>query len=139
MKELESYAERIRKVAPEIEVAAMRLNREGLLNDVVIVNEEFVFRFPKSAYASEHLQDELKILRLLKDYLTLEIPAPFYESEDCMAYRMIPGETLRRDVLLRLPEDELQGVADQLAQFFRELHGVPFGEIAGLELPTAKR
>ncbi|CAN5364265.1 hypothetical protein BH18ACI2_BH18ACI2_08520 [soil metagenome] len=48
-----------------------------------------------------------------------------YVGEDVLGYRLIPGETPR---LLKLAEAEQQAVADQLAQFFEELHGVPVAE-----------
>jgi aminoglycoside 2''-phosphotransferase len=137
MNSLEQYAVRIREIAPEIDARSMRLNEDGLINDVVIVNEEFVFRFPKHEYSFKHFENEIKILRLLEGRLTLPIPRPFYVGRDCMAYRMIPGETLRPDLLLRMPEDDRQGVADQLAQFFKELHGFPLVEFADSEIPAA--
>lgn len=137
MDELSAYEERIRRLAPEVSVSSVSLNREGLLNDVVIVNGELVFRFPKHEYGFKHLKDEARILRLLQEHITLDVPAPLYETEDCLAYRVIPGETLRRDVLKRLPEDDRQAVADQLAQFFKELHGLPVNRLADFEMPLA--
>jgi aminoglycoside 2''-phosphotransferase len=137
MKELSAYEERIRRLAPELPVSSVSVNREGLLNDVVIVNGELVFRFPKHESGFRHLKDEARILRLLQNHITLDVPSPLYESDDCLAYRLIPGETLRRDVLMRLPEGDRQAVADQLAQFFKELHGLPTDRAAGFEMPTA--
>lgn len=137
MDKLSTYEERIRQLAPEVAVSSISINREGLLNDVVIINGELIFRFPKHEYAFKHLKDEARILRLLQNYITLEIPTPLYESDDCLAYRMIPGETLRRDLLIRLPQDDQQAIADQLAQFFKELHNVPINEVAGFEIPMA--
>jgi aminoglycoside 2''-phosphotransferase len=135
--ELSTYEERIRQLAPEVSVSSVSLNREGLLNDVVIINGELVFRFPKHEYGFRHLKDEARILRLLRNHITLEIPSPLYEADDCLAYRMIPGETLRRDMLRRLTEDDQQAIADQLAQFLKELHGVPINQIADFEVPAA--
>ncbi|HYG81076.1 MAG TPA: phosphotransferase [Pyrinomonadaceae bacterium] len=137
MSELPTYEERIRQLAPEVRVSSITVNRDGLLNDVVIVNGELVFRFPKHEYGFKHLKDEARILRLLQDYITLDTPAPLYEADDCLAYRMIPGETLRRDLLMRLPEGDRQAVADQLAQFLKELHGVPVKQITDFEMPLA--
>jgi len=134
MKELSAYKERIRQIAPELVINSISLNREGLLNDVVVINDELIFRFPKHEYGFSHLKDEAKILRLLQNYITLEIPSPLYETEDCLAYRMIPGETLRRDMLMKLPSSDQQAIAHQLAQFLKELHAVPVHEI---ELPIA--
>lgn len=137
MNELPTYEERIRRLAPDLSVSSLNINRDGLVNDVVIVNGEFIFRFPKHEYALKHLKDEARILRLLQNYITLDIPSPLYESDDCLAYRMIPGETLRRDMLLRLPEDDQQALADQLAQFLKELHGLPVEQVTDFEMPSA--
>jgi aminoglycoside 2''-phosphotransferase len=137
MNELESYESRIRKAAPEITIESLSLNREGLMNDIVIVNGEIVFRFPKHEYSFKHLKSEARILRLLRNYISFEIPSPLYDSEDALAYRLIPGVTLRRDMLMRLPEDDQQTLADQLAQFFKELNGVPISEISDFEIPMA--
>ena len=125
MSELANYQKRILELAPDVAINSISLNREGLLNDAVFVNGELVFRFPKHEYGFRHLKDEARILRLVKSHKTLEIPTPIIETDDCLAYRMIPGEALRRDVLMRLPEDDQQAIADQLAQFLKELHHVP--------------
>lgn len=135
--ELSTYEDRIRQLAPEVSISCVSINREGLLNDVVIINGELVFRFPKHEYGFRHLKDEVRILRLLRNYITLETPSPLYEADDCLGYRMIPGETLRRDMLMRLTEDDQQAIADQLAQFLKELHGVPINQIADFEVPLA--
>ena len=120
MNELSTYEERIRQLAPEVSISSISINREGLLNDVVIINGELVFRFPKHEYAFCHLKDEVRILRLLRDHITLAIPSPLYEADDGLGYRLIPGETLRRDMLMRLTEDDQQAIADQLAQFLKD-------------------
>jgi len=128
MNTLSTYEERIGQLAPEVSVNSITINRDGLLNDVVIINGELIFRFPKHEYGFKHLKDEARLLRLLQNYITLDIPSPLYESDDCLAYRMIPGETLRRDMLMRLAEGDQQAIADQLAQFLKELHGLPIND-----------
>lgn len=137
MSKLESYEKRIREICPELALENVSLNSEGLLNDVVIVNDELVFRFVKRDFGYKDPQEEAKLLRFLKKHITLPIPMPFYQSPDAMAYRLIRGETLRRDVLMRLSEDDRQAVADQLARFFKELHNVPVNEISDFELLKA--
>lgn len=137
MTELETYQKRIREICPDLAVKKVSLNQEGLLNDVVIVNDELVFRFAKRRFGYKDPEEEARVLRLLRKYLTLPIPAPFYDSHEVLAYRLIPGEALRRDILMRLTEDDQQAIADQLAQFFKELHGVPADEISELGIPMA--
>ena len=137
MNDLESYENRIRTVVAQLKIESISLNREGLMNDIVIVNDEVVFRFPKHEYSLNHLKNETRILQLLQKYISLEIPSPLYEIDGALAYRFIPGEALRRDVLMRLSENDQQAIADQLAQFFKELHSVPINGISGSEIPMA--
>ena len=98
MSEVESYEKRIREICPGLVIEGVSLNQEGLLNDVVIVNGELVFRFAKHDFGFKDPKEEANVLRLLRKYITLPIPAPFYESHEILAYRLIPGETLRRDI-----------------------------------------
>ncbi len=137
MNPLEGYIKRFCEFCPELTIESITLNHEGLLNDVVIVNNELVFRFAKPGFGSKNLLEEAKVLRFLQNHVTLRIPAPFYESHDVLAYRLIVGETLRRDLLMKLSESDQQIIADQLAQFLKELHGIPLTDIAAHEVPTA--
>lgn len=136
MEKVEEYRKKIGEISPDIAVESVELNTGGLMNDVVIVNGEFVFRFPKHEYAFAHLETEARILGFLKGKMTLAVPDPFYTGPDAMAYRIIPGETLRRDMLLELPEADQQTIANQLAGFFSELHGIDVRG-AGFEVPPA--
>lgn len=137
MNELGSYTKRIRELCPELAIQSVRLNREGLLNDVVVVNGELIFRFTKAGFGFKDPLEEANVLHLLQKYITLQIPIPFYVSKEVLGYRLIAGVCLRRDVLMRLAEDDQQVIADQLAQFFRELHGIPRSEISNYDIPMA--
>jgi aminoglycoside phosphotransferase (APT) family kinase protein len=137
MSELEAYEKRIREIYPDLATNSISLNQEGLLNDVVIVNDELVFRFAKRDFGYKDPEEEARVLHLLRKYITLPIPVPFYDSHEVLAYRLIPGETLRRDMLMKLTEEGQQAIADQLAQFFKELHNVPANEISELGIPMA--
>lgn len=131
------YEERIRELFPELTIESISINSEGLLNDVVVVNRELVFRFAKTDFGFKDPLAEAKVLHFLRKYVTLQIPEPFYESGELLAYRLIPGETLRRDQLMKLPESDQQAVADQLAQFLKELHGIPLSDASAHEIPMA--
>lgn len=131
------YEERIRELFPELTIESISINSEGLLNDVAVVNRELVFRFAKTDFGFKDPLAEAKVLHFLRKYVTLQIPEPFYESGELLAYRLIPGETLRRDQLMKLAESDQQAVADQLAQFLKELHGIPLSDASAHEIPMA--
>ena len=137
MNEPGPYEKRIRELCPDITIESISLNREGLLNDVVIVNSELVFRFAKSGFGFKDPLAEARVLHFLRNYITLQIPEPFLESQELLAYRLIPGETLRRDMLMKLAETDQQAIANQLAQFFRELHGILLSDASAHEIPMA--
>ena len=137
MNEPGPYEKRIRELCPDLTIESISLNREGLLNDVVIVNSELVFRFAKTGFGFKDPLAEARVLHFLRNYITLQIPEPFLESQELLAYRLIPGETLRRDVLMKLAETDQQAIADQLAQFFKELHGIPLSDASAHEIPMA--
>jgi hypothetical protein len=104
MSQLSRYKKRINELFPELTIKSISLNQDGLLNDVVVVNGELVFRFVKRDFGFKDPSHEAKLLTFLQNYITLEIPGPFYVSQEVLGYRFIRGKTLRRDILLRLPD-----------------------------------
>lgn len=137
MSELEPYDKRIRELFPELAIQTISINDEGLLNDVVVVNGELVFRFAKTGFGFTDPLAEANVLRFLRKYITLRIPEPFYESHELLAYPLIPGQTLRRDQLMRMPESDQQAIADRLAEFFKQLHGIPLSDAIAHDIPMA--
>jgi len=57
------YRQQIEASEPTLNIQTWEINREGLVNNAVIVNETHVFRFPKHDWAIDHLWQEAKIGR----------------------------------------------------------------------------
>jgi aminoglycoside 2''-phosphotransferase len=132
------YRTRIERISPGLEIRSLRTNDEGLMNDVVIVNEDTVYRFAKNDQAAESLQTELYILDVLRPHVRVSIPEPFYRSADAMAYPLLYGETLTRDRWLALDEPTRQAVAEQLGRFLQAMHNLPLtDEVRAAIPPTA--
>ena len=64
MVEPEDYESRIRDIRPELLIKSVSLNKDGLLNDVVIVNDELVFRFAKREFGYKDPQEEANLLHV---------------------------------------------------------------------------
>ncbi len=133
---LAAYASRIRGVYPDLAVAAIRRVEHGQNNDVVIVNDEFIFRFPRYHAGIDRLEAETRLLRRIGRYVTLAVPNPSYASfsprevgRAFMGYRLLPGRPLRSEDAAGLREDALRALAAQLAGFLEGLHGVPPDEV----------
>ena len=57
------YAQQIKKYCVDLPIERISLNQDGQYNDVLIVNDELIFRFAKVSDAIKTLQQELAILR----------------------------------------------------------------------------
>ena len=69
-----AYLDRIREYVSDLDAAALRVNSDGLVNDVVIVNDDLVFRFPKNDRARQALAQETRILDLVRRYVDMPLP-----------------------------------------------------------------
>ncbi|MCI0397017.1 MAG: phosphotransferase [Chloroflexi bacterium] len=119
------------------------LNKEGQYNDVLVVNDNVIFRFPRYAEGVEALRREVHILRRIQGYITLPVPNPTFTAVDektigqvFMGYRMIPGAPLWQETFRAIQDEQtLQRLAGQLAGFLKELHSIPAG-VVGTDLPV---
>jgi aminoglycoside 2''-phosphotransferase len=133
----EPYLGRIRVLYPDLSISSLHVDSDGLINNVYIVNNEFVFRFAKNEAAQQSLAVEIKVLDLARNYL--DMPIPFFEhrEHDFVVYRMIPGEPLYRHNILRLDETIQDRLAEQLATFLRQLHAIPINEFKAYAIPQS--
>jgi aminoglycoside 2''-phosphotransferase len=140
----DAYLQSIHQAYPDLDLASAEFNAQGQNSDVVVVNGELIFRFPKYAHVLERLKTETAILRGIQGHVTLAIPAPIYINleqravgEAFVGYRRIPGEPLWRDTFRAIDSQEVvQGLAGQIAGFLKALHNVAVEEVLGIELPV---
>ncbi len=145
MPEIEPYLRSIRRAYPDLPIVSARFTEEGQNNAVLVLNEEFIFRFPRYPINLKELTIELAILTGIQHRISLRIPTPLFTHLDApaggeafMGYRLIPGVPLRRETMAAIQnESVLDKLAGQLAGFLKELHSVPVREAIGCELPRA--
>jgi aminoglycoside 2''-phosphotransferase len=109
----------------------------GQFNDVVIVNREWVFRFPRYREGVAQMACEARLLEALKGRLPLPIPDPQFQRIDppvpglaFVGYPRLPGEPLDRESLDKVRDIWLrEDLTGQLAGFLRALHAVPLIEV----------
>ncbi|MGB3261952.1 hypothetical protein [Paenisporosarcina sp.] len=68
---MKSYIERIQQVYSDLVVNQCEHNENGQNNDVLMVNESLVFRFPKYEKGIEQLSQETAILEAIHNRLKL--------------------------------------------------------------------
>jgi aminoglycoside 2''-phosphotransferase len=119
------HLQRIRARFPDLAISTVYEDRDGLVNDIVIVNDELVFRFPKDAQARQTLAREARILDLVRAHVAMPVPCFEHREDDMVVYRLIPGDPLERDDILSQDEATQDRLAEQLAVFLRQLHAIP--------------
>ncbi len=144
MDKIANYLQAIGEQYPDFAIArAHILSEDGQFNDVLLVNEGYIFRFPKYAGGIGSLNTEATILRYIGGRVPLRVPDPVYLSAETqtvgrafMGYRMVPGEVLWGEIVAGIRDERtLRGMAAQLADFLHTLHCLPV-EPLGLALPV---
>jgi len=129
-----SLQDRIQNILPDIEIQSLEIHQEGLVNDVVIVNNTWVIRFTKTEFARELMDMEYRLLTLLEPQLSLSIPRPKKIDPDILVYPHLKGQDFIRNVWAVASIEQQQSLADKLGQFLNELHGTSTAGFDG-EIP----
>ena len=141
------YLQTINEAYPSLEITSTRLHTaEGQFNDILFVNNDLIFRFPRYEENIKSFVQEMELLQKLQGHLSLPIPDPIYVSPETrsagrvfMGYKLIPGKPLFRGVLATIVDQAtLDAFAGQLAKFLHRLHNISPGTLA-LDLPLQNR
>jgi aminoglycoside 2''-phosphotransferase len=141
-----NFIKYITRVYPDLFIMEFYVNEIGQNNDVIVVNDSLVFRFPKYEQGIAQLKRETEILKYIKEIVSLPIPVPIFKSFDepepgkvFTGYNLIEGTPLWRECLKELKsEKQLNDLASQLASFLEEIHSVS-GETASREVKLEPR
>jgi aminoglycoside 2''-phosphotransferase len=120
--------QRIKTLMPNLKIRRLKLVDEGLFNKVLIVNNEYVFRFTRTDEGAEILEREKRILDLVQPKTGVRIPAPTYCDGDCMIYPYIEGEPLLLEKIGTWDEETQNRVAGSLGRFLFDLHSIDISE-----------
>jgi aminoglycoside phosphotransferase (APT) family kinase protein len=118
----------IREQFPELELHSLRLLGEGWDNTVWLVDDEWVFRFPRRSVVIQGIENEMRLLPRLAPLLPLPIPVPTFlgRPSDAFAWPfygcpLLPGRELAD---AELDDEERLGLARPLGEFLKALHAV---------------
>jgi len=114
----EALLQRVRAIMPELDIEQFEINQEGLINEVVIVNQQYVFRFARTEEYAKILKTETQILDLIRPHIGVSVPMPIYRSTDSMVYPLLGGQPLSRKMVLEFDESTQNNIAGQLDHFF---------------------
>jgi aminoglycoside 2''-phosphotransferase len=121
----------IKEKIPNFTIHNYYKNEQGQNNDVLIINDEWVFRFPKYKGGIEQLKKETVIMDRVSTSLSIPVPKPEFKSflpeepgKVFTAYRLLPGSPLWREEMTSLEDTGRRQAAEDLALFLRELHSI---------------
>jgi aminoglycoside 2''-phosphotransferase len=124
---------RIRREFPELRFSAATLNDLGEDHAVVVLDERWVFRFPRSEAVAGHGAAERRLLAQLNAASPLATPRYEYVSRggDFAGYRMITGTPLTEDVFAALTRAAQERILAEIGAFLGVLHRLPAELVAG--------
>jgi len=129
---ISTYVKRIQEVYPNLHIEDVKQNEIGQNNDVFILNQSLVFRFPKYKQGLEKLKRETELLESISKTVAMPIPYPAYKSFDemevgkaFMGYKLIEGSPFWKEELSNIKSQQLTNtIASQLVTFLIELHSM---------------
>lgn len=132
----QDYVQRIREVYPQLTITSAVINQIGQNNDVLIVNDEWVFRFPKYTDGIDQLERETALLHAIKPFLSLPIPKPLFQQFQYKkvghvfsGYPLLAGEPFTREIFHDVRRDhDVRNLSQQLGTFLRQLHHIPVSD-----------
>ena len=137
----EAYLKRVREIYPDQTFQTFDFNQDGMVNDVVVLDERIVCRFPKRDGARELLQREAGVLELVREHVDVTVPSFEVLEEDVASYPFLKGVPLSRRRLFELSQETRRAVLNALGGFLKGLHHIPLDEIqrAGVSASGANR
>jgi len=137
---MENFCAIIRRNFPDINIQSIQVLGEGRMSIAFLVNEQWVFRFPKNKEAGKDLEKEIKMMPKLAEQITIAIPRFQYVGKQdnglpFVGYKMLPGELLGEEEFPSLPITEQRLIASQIAKFMKELGAFPVDNARQLGVP----
>lgn len=130
---------------PDYIIASITSLGSGYDSDAYLINNEYVFKFPKHELAARNLYKEAKVLLEIRDQLPIKVPAIIFtcEEENTMkfvGYEKIEGTEITPEIFNTLDEEVKERLAKELAAFFKSLHGIKLQTpIEGLEVDKKEK
>ncbi len=117
---------KIRKEFPSLKWKKAEHNIEGWDHFVIILDNKYVFRFPRTKQYLKALKNEILLLEYLKDKVNILIPQYAYIAKDksFAGYSLIPGTQLRKKVFKLVSNKAKHTLAKQIADFLSSLHKI---------------
>lgn len=125
------YLDKISSHFPKLNWEKTKYVSSGFDSDVIILDDNIIFRFPKNSYSRDILKDEISLLKFLKKRIDFEVPNYTYITKDFSfgGYEMIKGSGLSIGLLKKLSSVAKNKLASQVGKFLTQLHTTPVAKV----------
>jgi aminoglycoside 2''-phosphotransferase len=122
----------IREAFPDLAFQDVQRIDGGEDHVVLLVDDELIFRFPRSPERQVLFAAELRVLAALEGRSGVPVPAYRWIAADTAfgGYRLLPGRELRRARFERLEGSAQRRILGQVADLLNALHALPHDLLA---------
>ncbi len=112
---------------PGLKFSQIKLINCGFDHMVLLLDNKYIFRFPKDQHYKRKIKIEMSLLNKLKNKTDVAIPHYEFVPPDGSfgGYKVIPGKRLTKTVFNRLNEKSQKQLAKKLSDFLTALHTFP--------------
>lgn len=132
----QKYLEEVKKRFPTVRSEEISEHDAGWDYFVCAVKGRIAFRFPRREHYARQLPNEVAFLRDFAPLSPVRVPVPTLEhlpdGTPYVTYDFIPGEPFTVQTASTLTDEEMDGIACQLASFLSALHSSPPERVAQL-------
>ncbi len=129
---LPAYLKQIQDHFPDFSFRNARLIDSSFANVVVVLDDDWIFRFPRREWRRAAFSRELRLLRRLRQCTAVKVPEYVYVAPDQSfgGYKMLKGVELGPGLFQSQDRSIQESVAEQFADLLGALHGLT-SELAG--------
>lgn len=138
MQTFEKYIKIIHQDFPRLVISSIKKLGEGDNNKAYLINEEYIFRFPKRERVKKQVRREIAVLSEIKSFVNIQIPELEYISPSInfIGYRMIKGENFSANLFHKLGKKDQQNAQKALADFLSSVHAIDLSQLKNCNLKT---
>lgn len=119
----------INEQCPDTNLISIEYLAKGFESTVFLVNKQYIFKFPRRTVSVGFLEQEIRILPILKQYVSVTIPVPLFIGHPSTlfswpfaGFSFVSGHGADSFGLSRQERVEL---AEPVAHFLKQLHAIP--------------
>lgn len=120
------YMGLIRSRCPQINITKVEyLINEGRHSDVIIINDNYIFKFARYDWSVAYLENEAKVTNFIRNRIEPLVPAHEPLGKEMVKYNIIKGKPIHRNLLLQMNGKYQEALAQQIGNFLKTLHTIP--------------